>query len=193
MQANKETIIAALFKWTAQRPRLEYANYGDPTNYRAEMRAITRQRHDAEAMIRAVSWRDHITADDLRRALSSGRLEWIEDGDGGGRLDYCTGQYWPTEYRAAVCRALSGVLWNYFRDNMIDGWTVEYSGNGSLGGLVRRTFATEELAVQWAEQAGHGANHTAPASIAPAGCTREDIIKAARLELGRGIARRWFA
>lgn len=193
MKANKETIIAALYKWTAQRPGLEFVNYGDVSAYRAEMRRITRQRRDAEALIRYCEIRDSITADDLRGALSSGRLTWAEDGKGGGSLDYCTGQYWPTEYRAAVSRALSGLLWARFRDDASEGWTVEYSGSGSIGGTVRRTFATEERARQWAEQVGHGARHSAPAAIARAAATGDAIRTAARRELGASIARRWFA
>ena len=31
------------------------------------------------------------------------------------RIDYCTGQYWPTEYRPAVCRLLSSVIWHWIR------------------------------------------------------------------------------
>lgn len=112
MDSNKETIIAALFNWVAQRPGLEWANYGDAKLYRAEMRRITRQRHDAETLIRFVYRADSIPADAIMAELNgAGRLSW--DGD---HLDYCTGQYWPTEYRAAVCCLLSTVLWRWFRE-----------------------------------------------------------------------------
>ncbi len=33
------------------------------------------------------------------------------------RVSYCTGQYWPVEYRRAVCRLLSLVLWSYVREH----------------------------------------------------------------------------
>jgi len=36
------------------------------------------------------------------------------------RVDYCTGQYFPTEYRPAVSRVLSSVLWAYWRENMAE-------------------------------------------------------------------------
>ena len=32
------------------------------------------------------------------------------------RVDYCTGQYYPVEFRAAVCHTLSSALWDYFRE-----------------------------------------------------------------------------
>jgi hypothetical protein len=43
--------------------------------------------------------------------LRSGRLTWD-----GKRLDYCAGQYFPTEYRAAACRTLASALWCYWSD-----------------------------------------------------------------------------
>jgi hypothetical protein len=33
-------------------------------------------------------------------------------------LDYCTGQYFPTEYRRAACAVLASALWSAKRDNM---------------------------------------------------------------------------
>lgn len=109
---NKQEITAALRQWVAQRPGLEFGNYGDVPAYRAEMRAITRQRHEAEALIRFVELADSITAADLERELDGrNRLQLAADAD---RLEYCTGQYWPTEYRAAVCRVLSQVILEWF-------------------------------------------------------------------------------
>ncbi len=146
-QSTKDTIIAALYAHVAQRPGLEFGNYGDIALYRSEMRAITKQRHDAEAMIRYCHIRDSITADDLRHAMSGGgRLTWAEDGNGGGRLEYCTGQYWCTEYRAAVSRALSGVLWDRFREDRegkpTTGDDIRAAARRELGApIARRWFA----------------------------------------------------
>jgi hypothetical protein len=42
-------------------------------------------------------------------------------------IDYCTGQYFPTEYRKAVCAVLASALWTRHRGGMsndtIDGKT----------------------------------------------------------------------
>ena len=105
-------ILAALLKFARQRPRLEFANYGDPAAYRAESRRIAAQLRDALALLLAVSMRGGISAADLKEGFRaySGRLSWD-----GQRLDYCTGQYWPTEYRAAVCAVMAQVLWEFFR------------------------------------------------------------------------------
>ena len=107
--------LIALETFARQRPGLEYGNYGNPTAYRAEMREITRTLADARAMLKAASWR----AVDLLPAFRafSGRLTptvTTKHGTPVVTLDYCTGQYWPTEYRRAVCAVLSQALWTYW-------------------------------------------------------------------------------
>lgn len=115
---TKQTIIEALRRWIEQRPGLEFVNYGEIRAFRAEQRDITRDLHHARELLRAVEWRDSITAEDILRA-ASGRLTLAVDGDS-VRVDYCTGQYFPTEYRPAVSRVLSSVLWAYWRENMAE-------------------------------------------------------------------------
>jgi hypothetical protein len=119
MDTRKQSLIEALQRFIAQRPGLEFGNYGDVSAYRSEMRSITKDRHHAEALLSAVAWCDSITADDIIKASEgafSGRLSITEPEPGKFVLDYCTGQYWPTEYRRAVCSVLSSTLWNYWRD-----------------------------------------------------------------------------
>jgi hypothetical protein len=114
--ATKTAIIAALDSWIRQRPGLEYGNYGDWTAYRSEMRSIGKDLQHARAMLNYVAWHDSITADMILDA-ASGRLSIVIEGDK-VTIEYCTGQYWPTEYRPAVCRLLSTVIWHWLRDNM---------------------------------------------------------------------------
>lgn len=119
MDTRKQTLIACLRKFIAQRPGLEFGNYGDVSAYRSEMRSITKDRHHAETMLASVARRDSITADSILEASKhafSGRLTITEPTPGRFVLDYCTGQYWPTEYRRAVCSVLSSALWDYWRD-----------------------------------------------------------------------------
>jgi len=133
-QATKETIIAALRAWIAQRPGLEYVNYGEPTSYRAELRAIARDKKDAQTLLTAVEL-SAVTVDQLKDAFRaySGRLTWEEDGKGGGRLDYCTGQYWPTEYRKAACAVLAQALWDEARGALPE-------GTPEPGNIIRARF-----------------------------------------------------
>ena len=166
---NKQLIIDALYKWIRQRPGLEYANYGDVSCYRSELRSITRDSHDARVLLRAVELRDSITAHDIvdasRRAFS-GRLEIVQGYQVNGKgffssmgaaqqaankylpaivaiesavkIDYCTGQYWPTEYRKAVCAVLASALRNRKRADMPDD-----TGDLSHGDWLRDQFRRE--------------------------------------------------
>lgn len=115
----KQQIVTGLEHWIAQRPGLEFANYGDIANYRQEMRRITKQRHDAQTLLLAVS-NSAITGEELLAAFPrafSGRLRCEQLPDGRVTFDYCTGQYWPTEYRAAACAVLAQALWEYHRED----------------------------------------------------------------------------
>lgn len=147
MNASKSVILAALRAWVNQRPGLQFCNYGECKSYRAELRAIARDKRDAETLLTSVELADGISAYDLRDAFPhafSGRLSWEEDGKGGGKLGYCCGQYWPTEYRKAVCAVLSSALWNHYRDEMRD----EERPGDALRAKFRRLFG-RSLASRW--------------------------------------------
>jgi hypothetical protein len=139
---EKQAILDTLRKFARQRPGLEFGNYGDATSYRAELRSITRDLSDAATLLRAVEHSD-ITADDILRAADGGRLSIKVDGER-VRIDYCTGQYWPVEYRKAVCRVLSGALWARWRDLLpgdVTGDDIRKVAQQEFGrGIVSRYF-----------------------------------------------------
>jgi hypothetical protein len=116
---TKSDLIDALSTFIAQRPGLDFANYGDVSSYRSEIRSIVKDLHHARELLQAVAWCDSITADDIIAASQSGRLT-IETTARGFRIDYTTGQYFPTEYRRAAASLLSTLLWNYWRDDMAE-------------------------------------------------------------------------
>ena len=105
--------VTVLEDFILQRPNLEPGNYisGGWDNegrkaYRSEARRITRDLNDARLLLRQVTWRDFTKAEwDTAFTAYSGRLSWD-----GTTLDYCTGQYWPTEYRESVCAVLAYLL-----------------------------------------------------------------------------------
>ncbi len=145
---TRAELLQRLERFIAQRPGFDPANYGYSASYRADVRTATRQLNDARAMLVAIGWRESITADDIRAALRSGGRLTLQDN---GTLDYCAGQYWPTEYRAGVCRVLATILWDYWRDNMPprdDNGMVpgpnRFGGAMSPGDYLRRT-ARQEL------------------------------------------------
>lgn len=138
-ELTRAELLALLSAFINQRPGLEYANYGDPTSYRAESRSITADGHDARALLAAVSWRDSISADAIRAALQgSGRLTLSD----AGRLEYCTGQYFPTEYRPAAARILAGLLWDYWRETA-QPLTPTPEGRRVTGDDIRRVARRE--------------------------------------------------
>lgn len=143
----KQKIIAALESWIKQRPRLDYGNYASSYNdtagraaYFAESRAIAQNLRHARALLRAVDNKTGITAEHLAAAFPrafSGRLTWD-----GAKLHYCTGQYWPTEYRAAACAVLASALWRY--------WAADYPAptGDQIRAVARRAFEPA-IAKKW--------------------------------------------
>lgn len=123
METRKENILNALDAFVRQRAGLEYGNYNDVVSYRAEQRSITKDLHHYRTLRAAVAWRDSLTAADLIRAFRdaySGRLS-LQPATGpivgdGFSLSYCTGQYFPTEYRKAACAVLASAFWAWTRD-----------------------------------------------------------------------------
>lgn len=83
-----------------------------------ESREITKLLDHARVLINAVEWRDAgIKAEDIieaSRLSYSGRLTWNDERQ---EWDYCTGSYYPVEYRKAVCSVMAMCLIQYwFRD-----------------------------------------------------------------------------
>ena len=138
-RAALDHILGELAAFAAAKPRLEYNNYGDRASYRAEVRGITRDLHHARALLTAVRL-SGVTEAQLVTAFRafSGRLSWD-----GKRLAYCTGQYYPTEYRKAVCAVLACALWNYFREDCLCDTGEKIRANARCAlprGIVSRWF-----------------------------------------------------
>ena len=121
----KTEIMFALRTFAQKRPQLEYGNYGNPSSYRQESRAITKDLHHARKLLGKVE-RSSITAQDLIVASNEafcGRLTIIPANSYSDefKIEYCVGQYFATEYRKAVCAVLARALWNHWREDRKDG------------------------------------------------------------------------
>ena len=68
------------------------------------------------------------------QAARGGRISITERDDGTVAVDYCTGQYFQTEFRAGVARVLASALWD---------WTREYAMPTAVGHRVRYVDGTE--------------------------------------------------
>ena len=116
--------IELLNKFINQRAGLCFANYGDVKAYRAESREITKDRADYYELLRLATsrysiWVEGKQVSNLNEVLTdylsktSGRLALK-----GERLEYCTGQYFPTEYRPAANRVLANLIFASYRDEI---------------------------------------------------------------------------
>ena len=136
MDQLKDNIIKTLRAFVAQRSGLEYGNYGDTKAYNAEKRQITRDLTDAKQLIREVEL-SAMTAEQLVSGFSaySGRLNITTTGESVS-LDYTTGQYFPTEYRKAVCAVCARALWDFYRES----YAANARTGESPGDAIRRRF-----------------------------------------------------
>lgn len=176
----KTSIVEALHRFIRQRPGLDYANYGDPVAYRSELRRITRDLNHARTLLRHVEL-SGVTGQELLDAARSGRLKFEATLDG-VKVDYCTGQYFPVEYRAAVARLCASALWDYARDRAMPSPAYVVAGKKSYSTL---------------EDAEFMAQHYLPAVVSIE--VRYDGLSAGdwlrrhfRREFGRGLASRFF-
>lgn len=115
----KDSIMQAMTDFVEQRPRLEFANYGNISAYRSDSRKITQQLSDARAMMREVDI-NTMGVPTLCNAALGDRLDIVRRADGSWVLDFAACQYWSVEYRAAVCRVLARALWTFWRDHNQD-------------------------------------------------------------------------
>ena len=116
---TKSEIINDLRAFVAQRSGIEVGNYVSPgcadlDGWRAlqgDRRLIGQQGRDARALLAYVE-ASGIDAESLARPLTGGgRLSYE-----GGVLTYTAGQYFATEFRASVCRALASAVWHFWAD-----------------------------------------------------------------------------
>lgn len=166
---KKQQYLDALLAFINQRSGIEWGNYscGDYKRSReafnGDYRPILKRGKQARAMLAAIRWRDSITVEKLIEATRaySGRLQFKEQ-DGKVWVEYCTGQYFPTEYRSAACAVLSKALWDYWCENKPEG---ELKHNSETGETLQRYRGLR---------------------------LGDYIAKQARNELGRSIAKDWF-
>lgn len=111
--------MSALSAFVAQRSGISFADYGNRDSFRGDYRPIIQQGKDYRKMAAFVSGctisdHDFVKASDQ---VFSGRLQFDKRLDNGEySVDYCIGQYFPTEYRLASCWLISRVIRNYWQE-----------------------------------------------------------------------------
>lgn len=99
------TYLSALDALVATRPMLDPANYGDLASYRHDQRRNARDAADYRLLRLYVK----PTNEELADAARGSRITF--DDNYSAIVDYCAGQYYPVEYRAACVRLLARVWW----------------------------------------------------------------------------------
>ncbi len=182
MDNRKSLILDALRAFINQRSGIEFGNYGDVKAFRAEQRGIQKDRRAALELLRAVELSSEIGADELIKAAQSaysGRLTIVETLPDRASpsvpttfaIDYCTGQYFPTEYRRAACAVLASALWEYTREHCMPQQAMLGSGPNA-----------ERKYLLWRPR------HKSPDYVSAGDWLRAHFLR----QFGRGIASRWF-
>ena len=135
-----QTTAAKLVQFVNKRPGLEFAEYGDVKLYRSEMREITNDRSDFFELYALASRR---LGNEFEAKLTetlktgSGRLTLKENGE----LEYCTGQYLPTEYRPAANRVLVGLIWADYSNEKDQNGNDVYADGQSVCKAIKRNLS----------------------------------------------------
>lgn len=136
---NTQTTTEKLVKFVNQRPGLDFANYGDVKIYRSESREITKDRQDFFELFALAVRR----CDNLEQLLTS-KLQATSDRlalDKDGKITYCTGQYFPTEYRPAANRILRSIIWDSYRDEKDSEGKEVYTDGHQIRKAIRRNLS----------------------------------------------------
>lgn len=135
-----KTTIEKLTAFVNQRPGLDFSNYGDVKSYRSEMREITADRNDYFELLSLAHARykdklNEVLTEYLKK--SSGRLTLNENGN----LEYCTGQYWCTEYRPAANRVLVNLIFADYRDEKDSEGNPIYKDGAEMRKAIKRSIS----------------------------------------------------
>ena len=139
-----ETINAArlLSDFANQRPGLDPRDYGGGREGwlcdRREAAEISRDLSDFRELFNLAfnlygGQFPELVADYLSK--SSDRLT-LKD----GKLEYITGQYWPTEYRPAASRCLDSLIWRYYQNQYETGGEIRKAIRKRLSRRVGRLY-----------------------------------------------------
>jgi hypothetical protein len=139
-----------LILFVRQSPGLESGNY-DPRSFRAESRRIAQQKTDFFALLGALSAISNDVDAELRAdGNGTGRLTWDTNSS---RWDYCTGQYFCIEFRAAACRLIADAIWRltWGKDE-----NAMYAKRADVARMVGRSVAARWLQFPEAPKAVRG-------------------------------------
>ena len=140
---NRTELLAALEKFISQRSGLDPQNYGSRESLLGDYRPILRDGKTARRLLKFVEIRESITPEMIidGTCAFSGRLKFIRNAKGVCIVDYCCGQYFATEYRAAACQVLARIISEF----LLDGATPPVDIRGKAKREFGRAIATRHF------------------------------------------------
>ena len=110
------TCLENLISFVNQAPGFCFANYGSYKYYRKDYSESLKDKHSFFEILSLAS--RLVDRSELQKRVYE--YLWVNSGrlfcDEAGKIDYHTGQYFPTEYRNQSCRIISTVLWQIVRN-----------------------------------------------------------------------------
>jgi len=114
---SESQIVFLLREFSAQKPNFSLCNYSTMADYKRDYKRMS---DDRKAVKKFASYVSYTIDADMKEALLSALSSWsrltIKDSSNGVYLEYCKGQYFPTEYQYATARVLASAIWDYWRD-----------------------------------------------------------------------------
>lgn len=148
--ATREQITALLRAHIAQRSEIDFRNYWTRDHWNAhsegkkafmsDYRRILQQGREARQLLAYVE-RSTMTADILLSGFRaySGRLEITQKKQGPG-IEYTTGQYFPTEYRAAACAVLARAIFEHWYFSGMNYEQIKKQARQEFGAAITRKW-----------------------------------------------------
>jgi len=134
----------SLWEFAHQRPGFDPHNYDSYRSYKNEMNEVVKDLSDFRTLY-AIAARRLGEAFETRLHTylknTSGRLKLNERDE----LEYCTGQYFPTEFRPAACSVLASLLWADYRDEKDSEGNEIYKDGNDLRKAIRRNFNSRRI------------------------------------------------
>lgn len=147
---TREQITALLRAHVAQRSGIDFRNYWTRDHWNAhsegkkafmsDYRRIMQQGREARQLLAYVE-RSTMTTDILLSGFKaySGRLEITHKKQGPG-IEYTTGQYFATEYRAAACAVLARAIFEYWYFSGMNYEQIKKQARQEFGAAITRKW-----------------------------------------------------
>lgn len=140
---NKNELVNLLNRMLWSRSSLDPRNYirsyddnAGKAAYRGDQATRRRHLNHGKVLLAAVANAHGITGEAITAELLRGNRLSLEN----GKLEYTAGQYYPMEYRAAICRLCATLLWYYHRNDFAAAKREGESDGDSIRRNFRRMF-----------------------------------------------------